>query len=61
MALFKHINHYGPSSGFLYYSLTIPYREDTPYLPPGDMLGSSMGFALGTVRPQHPVLRTTDR
>lgn len=34
----KHVTHYGPRSGFLYYTLTIPHRDDFPYQPPGDAL-----------------------
>ena len=27
----KHVTHYGPRSGFLYYTLTIAHRDDFPY------------------------------
>jgi hypothetical protein len=44
MELSIHVNHYGARSGFLYYKLTIPHGEGTPYLPPGDELSSSVCF-----------------
>ena len=58
----------GPKSGFPYYNLTCgnvtnnqyflfepdnPHQECTPYPSPGDVLGSSVDTALGTVTNNH--------
>jgi len=39
MALSKHVTHYGPWSGFLYYNLTTSHREGT--------LSPTWGHAVG--------------
>lgn len=38
----KHSAYHGPKSGFLFWYLTNPHLEVMPYLPPGNVLGSSL-------------------
>jgi len=43
-----HITPYDPLSGFPYYNMTTLHSEGSPYPPPGDAPGSSVGLSYGT-------------
>ena len=48
VSISKHSNHCGSRSGLPYYNLTtssIPHQEDSPYMPPGDILRNSVGLS----------------
>jgi hypothetical protein len=38
-----------PTGRFPYNNLTTPYREGCPYLPPGDVLNTSVGLSSGNI------------
>ena len=54
MAFSKHVTHYGPWSGFLYYNLTTPHREGFPICHLG-MCWAALGLRPGNFH-QCPVV-----
>jgi len=50
MALYKHVTHYDPRSGFLsVLQPDDPHRECSLYPPPKDVLSSSVGLSAGNL------------